>query len=313
MAQARAGDRHAVSQHEPGGGDGLRSFGARRIAVAHRLCHEVNAGLAKAFLIAQGFEVVGARGVGLSAREPTTKREAEYALGSKVRRGAGGRVIADFLRRPAQRWASQAVGSARYPVVGENAGGVGRRAALGESGPRRLADGAAPRAIPSRPCTKRFVPKLRCGRSSSAQWGRVTACCAFVDFRAYRCLQDPMKATRHRTLKSGSPIPWAAIEGALNAGIEGVASVRQGKGLRYESRGAIAKGAARFKQAGDKLPRQYAERELSGRGERDRSNGRYVVAWHGGRVGRAHHEVGVRPGNGRCGKARRWSASGKWP
>jgi arylmalonate decarboxylase len=65
--------------------DGLRSFGARRIAVATAYAHDVNNRL-KAFLMAQGFEVLALEGFGLFGfGEPGNKSEADIiALGSKV-------------------------------------------------------------------------------------------------------------------------------------------------------------------------------------------------------------------------------------
>jgi arylmalonate decarboxylase len=65
--------------------DGLRSFGARRIAVATAYADEVNDRL-QAFLIANGFEVLALEGFGLFGfGEPDTKSEADIiALGSKV-------------------------------------------------------------------------------------------------------------------------------------------------------------------------------------------------------------------------------------
>jgi arylmalonate decarboxylase len=65
--------------------DGLRSFGARRIAVATAYADEVN-GRLQAFLIAKGFKVLALEGFGLFGfGEPDTKSEADIiALGSKV-------------------------------------------------------------------------------------------------------------------------------------------------------------------------------------------------------------------------------------
>jgi arylmalonate decarboxylase len=65
--------------------DGLRSFGARRIAVATAYADDVNNRL-KGFLTAQGFEVLALEGFGLFGfGEPGSKSEADIiALGSKV-------------------------------------------------------------------------------------------------------------------------------------------------------------------------------------------------------------------------------------
>jgi arylmalonate decarboxylase len=65
--------------------DGLRSFGARRIVVATAYADDVNDRL-KAFLTAQGFEVLALEGFGLFGfGEPGSKSEADIiALGSKV-------------------------------------------------------------------------------------------------------------------------------------------------------------------------------------------------------------------------------------
>ena len=65
--------------------DGLRSFGAKRIAVATAYADEVN-GRLKGFLEAQGFDVLTLAGFGLFGfGEPGRKSEADIiALGSKV-------------------------------------------------------------------------------------------------------------------------------------------------------------------------------------------------------------------------------------
>ena len=65
--------------------DGLRSFGARRIAVATAYADEVNDRL-KGFLEAQGFDVLALEGFGLFGfGEPGKKSEADIiALGSQV-------------------------------------------------------------------------------------------------------------------------------------------------------------------------------------------------------------------------------------
>jgi arylmalonate decarboxylase len=65
--------------------DGLRSFDARRIVVATAYADDVNNRL-RAFLTAQGFEVMGLQGFGLFGfGEPGSKSEADIiALGSKV-------------------------------------------------------------------------------------------------------------------------------------------------------------------------------------------------------------------------------------
>src|SRR5258708_6577894 len=65
--------------------DGLRTFGARRIAVATAYADDVNNRL-QGFLTAQGFEVLALEGFGLFGfGEPGSKSEADIiALGSKV-------------------------------------------------------------------------------------------------------------------------------------------------------------------------------------------------------------------------------------
>jgi arylmalonate decarboxylase len=65
--------------------DGLRSFGARKIAVATAYADEVNSRL-KGFLQAQGFDVLALEGFGLFGfGEPAMKSEADIvALGSRV-------------------------------------------------------------------------------------------------------------------------------------------------------------------------------------------------------------------------------------
>ena len=65
--------------------DGLRHFGARRIVVATAYADDVNNRL-RAFLVDQGFDVLGLEGFGLFGfGEPGSKSEADIiALGSKV-------------------------------------------------------------------------------------------------------------------------------------------------------------------------------------------------------------------------------------
>ncbi len=77
-----------------------------------------------------------------------------------------------------------------------------------------------------------------------------------------------MKARVTVTLKSGILDPQGkAIEGALKSlGVDGVASVRQGKVFDIEMSGADkAKAEAALKDAADKLLGEYRDRELSGR------------------------------------------------
>ena len=76
-----------------------------------------------------------------------------------------------------------------------------------------------------------------------------------------------MKARVTVTLKTGILDPQGkAIEGALRSlGVDGVASVRQGKVFDIEIEGADrAKAEALLKQAADKLLGQYGDRELPG-------------------------------------------------
>jgi arylmalonate decarboxylase len=65
--------------------EGLRGFGARRIAVATAYADEVNARL-KGFLTAHGFDVLALKGFGLLGfNQPDTMREDDIiALGSEV-------------------------------------------------------------------------------------------------------------------------------------------------------------------------------------------------------------------------------------
>ena len=85
MEQLRAATGLPVSTMSQAVVDGLRSFGARRIAVATAYADEVNERL-EAFLTAQGFEVLALEGFGLFGfGEPGSKSEADIiALGSKV-------------------------------------------------------------------------------------------------------------------------------------------------------------------------------------------------------------------------------------
>jgi arylmalonate decarboxylase len=85
MAKLRAATGLPVSTMSQAVVDGLRSFGARQIAVATAYADEVNDRL-QAFLIAKGFEVLSLEGFGLFGfGEPDTKSEADIiALGSKV-------------------------------------------------------------------------------------------------------------------------------------------------------------------------------------------------------------------------------------
>ena len=85
MAKLRATTGLPVSTMSQAVVDGLRSFGARRIAVATAYADEVNNRL-QAFLTAKGFEVLALEGFGLFGfGEPDSKSEADIiALGSKV-------------------------------------------------------------------------------------------------------------------------------------------------------------------------------------------------------------------------------------
>jgi arylmalonate decarboxylase len=85
MAKLRGTTGLPVSSMSQAVVDGLRSFGARRIAVATAYAEDVNNQL-KAFLAAHGFEVLALKGFGLSGfGEPHTKSEADIvALGSEV-------------------------------------------------------------------------------------------------------------------------------------------------------------------------------------------------------------------------------------
>ena len=80
-----------------------------------------------------------------------------------------------------------------------------------------------------------------------------------------------MKARVTVTLKSGILDPQGkAIEGALRSlGVDGVASVRQGKVFDIEIEGADRVGAeAALENRRREIARQYRDRELSGRGHR---------------------------------------------
>ena len=77
-----------------------------------------------------------------------------------------------------------------------------------------------------------------------------------------------MKARVTVTLKTGILDPQGkAIEGALKSlGVDGVASVRQGKVFDIELSGSDkAKAEAALKDAADKLLGEYRDRELPGR------------------------------------------------
>src|SRR5215813_12409683 len=85
MAKLRGTTGLPVSSMSQAVVDGLRSFGARRIAVATAYAEDVNNRL-EAFLAAHGFEVLALKGFGLFGfGEPHTKSEADIiALGSEV-------------------------------------------------------------------------------------------------------------------------------------------------------------------------------------------------------------------------------------
>src|SRR5262245_31604005 len=85
MAKVRAVTGLPVSTMSQAVVDGLRSFGARRIGVATAYADDVNNRL-KAFLTAQGFDVLALEGFGLFGfGEPGSKSEADIiALGSHV-------------------------------------------------------------------------------------------------------------------------------------------------------------------------------------------------------------------------------------
>ena len=79
-----------------------------------------------------------------------------------------------------------------------------------------------------------------------------------------------MKARVTVTLKSGILDPQGkAIEGALRSlGVDGVASVRQGKVFDIEIEGADRAGAeARAQERRREAPGQYRDRKLSRRGD----------------------------------------------
>jgi arylmalonate decarboxylase len=85
MEKLRAATGLPVSTMSQAVIDGLRSFGARKIAVATAYADEVNNRL-EAFLTAHGFEVLALEGFGLFGfREPGSKSEADIiALGAKA-------------------------------------------------------------------------------------------------------------------------------------------------------------------------------------------------------------------------------------
>ena len=231
--------------------DGLRHFGARRIVVATAYADDVNDRL-KAFLIAQGFEVLVLEGFGLIGfGEPGSKSEADIiALGSKVCTAApaaeglliscGGLRTLGVAKPLEERHGIPVVSStqaafwAAMRLVGEDGHVGGPRAALGASD--------------RRPCAlRRFTPKRPILRLAA---------------RPIRAISKTtlkgslMKARVTVTLKSGILDPQGkAIEGALKSlGVNGVASVRQGKVFDIEIEGRDRKQAeAALKQAADKL------------------------------------------------------------
>src|SRR6516164_348513 len=82
------------------------------------------------------------------------------------------------------------------------------------------------------------------------------AACALIDSRHIDACRIPMKARVTVTLKSGILDPQGkAIEGALKSlGVDGVASVRQGKVFDIELSGSDReKAEAALKEAADKL------------------------------------------------------------
>ena len=85
LAKLRAATGLPVSTMSQAVVDGLRRLGAQRIVVATAYADDVNERL-KAFLTAQGFEVLALRGFGLFGfGEPSNKSEADIiALGSEV-------------------------------------------------------------------------------------------------------------------------------------------------------------------------------------------------------------------------------------
>jgi arylmalonate decarboxylase len=91
LEQLRAATGLPVSTMSQAVVDGLRSFGASRIAVATAYADDVNKRLEN-FLVAQGFEVLALQGFGLFGfGEPGSKSEADIiALGSKVCTAAPG-------------------------------------------------------------------------------------------------------------------------------------------------------------------------------------------------------------------------------
>src|SRR5215470_9116740 len=91
MEKLRAATGLPVSTMSQAVVDGLKAFGARKIAVATAYADDVNNRL-KAFLIAQGLDVLVLEGFGLFGfGEPSNKSEADIiALGSKVCAAAPG-------------------------------------------------------------------------------------------------------------------------------------------------------------------------------------------------------------------------------
>ena len=248
--------------------DGLRRSARKRVAVTTAYTDEVNQRL-KEFLEAQGFEVLSLEGFGLFGfGGPARKSETDIIDAERQggERGAGADGAADLVRRPAHARRRQAArGAARLPVVSTTPAAFWAAMRLvGESGHvaghGRLLEQAA--AAPVHEPIARRLCVARCDRCGS---------CAVIA-RAWPVSTDrlieggrDMKARVTVTLKSGILDPQGkAIEGALKSlGVDGVASVRQGKVFDIEIEGSDRKQAeAALKAGGRQAPRQYGDREL---------------------------------------------------
>ena len=245
--------------------DGLRSFGARRIVVATAYADDVNDRL-QAFLTAHGFEVLALEGFGLFGfGEPGNKSEADIiALGSKVcaqGQGAEGLLISCGGLRTLG-WPSRSSSATAFRSSRALRRRSGRR--CGSSVRTATSPGAGGSWRNQQPplCTDAFCAKVRRGMHPVRIGADgPAAACGPGDWRhiptaPYRNEGLPMKARVTVTLKFGILDPQGkAIEGALRSlGVNGVASVRQGKVFDIEIEGDNRTQAeAALRQAADKL------------------------------------------------------------
>ncbi len=155
---------------------GLRSVGAKRIAVATAYADEVNNRLAD-FLRKSGFEVLALEGFGLFGfGEPGKKSEQDIIelSGKAIEEAGKRRRRADLLRRPADarlRRADRA--AARHPgghqhAIGVLEGDAARRRQRPRGGPRPDAGAIAGRAAPSEKLRGTCAACGGCGEAESS-------------------------------------------------------------------------------------------------------------------------------------------------